>query len=133
MIDHRRETSRGNIAFGMTVNGVAHRHVIGGNRLGHEARGAGGAEEAVRRFLARTDLGEGAVNQRIEVQLLGFVVGARGRHGMSSTQPLATMRSISTWLADLALAGNFKDTVNKTSASSGSKPSCLFTAPVVSA
>src|SRR6187402_1625618 len=111
MIDHRREPGRGDVAFRLAVDGVAHCHVVCGNRLCHESRGAGCAEETVCRFLPRADFGKSAVNQRIEVQLQGLVVGARN-HGVSpSSQSSATKRSISTWLADLALTGNFKETI----------------------
>ena len=75
MIQHRLETSGRHVPVGLAVDGVAHRHVVSRDRLGDRACCAADPKEPARHFLARTDLGDGAVPARIEVDPQRLLMG----------------------------------------------------------
>src|SRR5262249_31880924 len=78
VLQHGLEALPAHVARGATVDRVAHLHVIGGNGLGHRARGAAHHEEPARHFLASPDLRDGAVLASIEIEGEGFLPRARG-------------------------------------------------------
>ena len=83
VIQHRLQPLPADVAFGGAVNRVAHRHIVGGHRLGDGARCAADVEKPPRDFLSGADLGEGAVATGVAVDLRGLLLGAGrgGSHG----------------------------------------------------
>ena len=75
VVEHRLQARAADVALGLAVDGVAHRHVVGGHALGDGAGGAAHAEEPAHDLLAGADLGERAVAARVEVDLEGLGVG----------------------------------------------------------
>ncbi len=69
MIEHGFQALAADVTIGVAVNGVADRHVVGGNGFGDGAGRAADAEEPARHLLSRADLGEGAVLAGIQVDL----------------------------------------------------------------
>ncbi len=67
VIQHRLQTLATDVSFGRPVQGVAHRHVIGRDGLGHRAGGPAHAKEPARHLLTRADLGKRAVPSGIEI------------------------------------------------------------------
>ncbi len=75
VVEHRLQTLATHVARARAVDGVAHLHVVGGDALGDRAGSTADAEEPAHHFLPRADLGEGAVEAGIEVDLQGLVAG----------------------------------------------------------
>ena len=76
VLQHGLQTLAADVAFGGAVNRVAHRHVVGGDGLGHRARGAADVEKPAGDLLARADLGERAILVRVAIDLERLPVGA---------------------------------------------------------
>ncbi len=74
VIEHGLEAGSAHVAIRRTVNRVAEGHVVGGHRFGDGPRRAAHVEKAAGHFLARADLGKGAVFLRVEVYLERFFV-----------------------------------------------------------
>ena len=108
VVEHRREARRGDIAIGATIDRIAHGHVVGGDRLGHQAGGAGNPEKPVGGLLAGADFRKGAIHLRIQVEFEGLVVSGRfhGDGSFSSAQPSASSSRTNTWLRASAPGGN---------------------------
>src|SRR2546427_823242 len=66
--EHRLEALAADVALGSAVETVAHRHVVGGDRLGDGSRRTPGGEERAGDFLAAPDLGERAVRSSVEIE-----------------------------------------------------------------
>ncbi len=65
------------VAVGLTVDRVADLHVVRGDRFRDRPRPSPHAEEPPHHFLARADLGEGAVFFCIQVDLERFLAGIK--------------------------------------------------------
>ncbi len=72
VIEHRVRALLADVALARPVDGVAERHVVGRHRLGDRAGRAADAEEPSGHFLPGADLGERAVETRVEVDLRAF-------------------------------------------------------------
>src|SRR5438132_10386540 len=79
VLEHRLEPTPADVAIRRPVEGVAHRHVVGRDRLRHRAGRTADAEEPAGHFLPRADLGAGAILRRVEVDATRLVVRAGGR------------------------------------------------------
>ncbi len=78
VVQHALQALSAHVAIGMPVDRVAHRHVVGRNRLGNCARRSADTEKPPRDFLPGPDLGKDAVFARIEIHLERLLVGIRG-------------------------------------------------------
>ena len=75
VIQHGLEPRATDVAFGRAINRIADGHVVGGNRFGHRAGCFAHVKKPARDFLAGTDLGEGAVALRVQIDLQRFLAG----------------------------------------------------------
>ena len=76
MVEHGFQPLAADITLGVAVNGVADRHVVGGDGLGDGARRAAHAEKPARHLLARADFGKGAVLAGIQIDLQRLLMSA---------------------------------------------------------
>ena len=74
VIEHGLQPPPADVAIARAVDRVAEGHVVGRHRLRDRARRAADAEEPARHFLARPDLGEGAVFGGVQIDLQGLVM-----------------------------------------------------------
>ncbi len=79
VIEHALQALARDVALAAAVNRVADGHVIGGDGLGDRSRRGAHLEKPARHFLPGADFGEGAVKQRVEVDLQRFLVRAQFR------------------------------------------------------
>jgi hypothetical protein len=77
VVQHALQARSAHVAIGMPVDRVAHRHVVGRDRLGNCAGRTADPEEPPRDFLPGPDLGKDAVLARIEIHLERLLVGVR--------------------------------------------------------
>jgi len=78
VLEHRLEALAAHVTCTAAVDRVAHLHVVRGDALGDRARRAAGAEKPPHDFLPCADLGEGAVETRVEVDLERFLPRIHG-------------------------------------------------------
>jgi hypothetical protein len=88
---------REDVAFGLAVNGVAHRHVISGHGFGDGAGRAAHAEKPAHHFLTSADFGEGAIPARVEVDAQRFVMSIDVRFGHRRAQCALEPRRWRAW------------------------------------
>jgi len=67
VVEHRLEPVARNVSVNVPVDGVAYFHVVSRHALGDRPRSAADPEKPAHHFLARADLGKGAVPARIEI------------------------------------------------------------------
>src|SRR5947208_4536934 len=75
VVEHRLEPVARNVSVNVPVDGVAYFHVVSRHALGDGSRGAADPEKPAHHFLARADLGKGAVPARIEIDPERFRMG----------------------------------------------------------
>ena len=73
-IKHRLQTLAADVTFGLAVNRVTHRHVVGRNSLGDSARRLADVKKPARHFLPRADFGERAVFFRVQIDVERLLV-----------------------------------------------------------
>ena len=78
VVQHRDQALARHVAAGLAVDGVADRHVVGGDRLGDGARGAARLQEPAGDLLPGADLGEGPVGRPIQIDCEGSPVRVHG-------------------------------------------------------
>ena len=81
VIEHGGEALASDVALALAVDGVAHKHIVGGDALGHRARGAADPEEPARDLLPRANLGEGAVLGRVKIDAQRLLMRADAVEG----------------------------------------------------
>ena len=74
VVEHGLDALAADVAAGGAVDGVGDGHVVGRDALGDRAGRAADPEKPARHFLARADLGEGAVLRVVQVDLDGLLV-----------------------------------------------------------
>jgi hypothetical protein len=79
VLRHAFQTLAAHVAPGRAVDGVAERHVVGGDGLGHGARRPAHPEEPTGHLLAGADLREHTVLGWVQVDLEGVLVGVEHR------------------------------------------------------
>ena len=77
MIQHAMEPLPRDVTLGRPINGITDRHVISRHGLGDGACRSAHSKEPARHFLSRTDLSEGPVLGRVEIDLQSLLVRAR--------------------------------------------------------
>ena len=80
VVQHGLQPGLGHVTVDLAVDGVADRHVVGGDRLGDGARGAAHPEEPPGHLLAGADFGHRPVPARIQVDPQGLLVGVDRLH-----------------------------------------------------
>ena len=90
VFEHRLQAGSADVAIALPVDGVAEDHVVGRHGLGDGPGGPTDAEEPARHLLSRTNLGERAVFDGIQVHLerLGVRVGLFLCHVWTCADPL---------------------------------------------
>ena len=83
-VEHCLQPAARNVSLGVTIDGIAHLHVVSGHALGDRARSAADAEKPAHHFLSRADLGKRAKPPRIKInsERLGMGIGCFLFHGM---------------------------------------------------
>jgi len=76
VVEHGLEPLASDVALAFAINGVAHLHVVGGDRLGNSAGRAADSEEPAGHLLSRADFGEGAVGGFVEIDTERLLVRA---------------------------------------------------------
>ena len=75
VLEHAAEAFAADIALHGTVNRVAESHVIGRHRFGHRAGRRTDVKKSPRHFLTRSDLGKGAIDGAIEIEVQRLAIG----------------------------------------------------------
>ena len=75
VLQHAAEALAADIALHGTVNRVAESHVVGRHRFGHCAGRRTDVKESPRHFLSCSDLGKGAVDGAIEIEVQRLAIG----------------------------------------------------------
>src|SRR5206468_10139140 len=83
-VEHGLQAVARNVAVSVSVDGVAHFHVVSRHALGDSPRGATDPEEPAHHFLPCADLGKSAVPTRIEInpECLGMGIDRFLLHGV---------------------------------------------------
>ena len=75
--EHAAEALAADVALHGPVNGVAESHVVGRHRFGHRAGRRTNVKKPPRHLLSRPDLGQGAVDAAVEIEIQRFAVGRK--------------------------------------------------------
>ena len=79
VVEHALQPLARDVALATAVDRIADGHVIGGHGFGNRAGRAADLEKPARDFLPGADFGKSAVEERIEIDLEGFLVCAQFR------------------------------------------------------
>ena len=77
LVEHALQPPGGHVPVRLAVDGVADRHVVGGDRLRDRAGRAADPEEPAHHFLARPDLRDRSVPARVEIDAQRLLVRVR--------------------------------------------------------